>query len=47
VYDWLARTKPIRRAVLAVFLPLIVCCGGGILFAFMFGFLGALSQHAH
>ena len=35
------------RAVLAVFLPLIVCCGGGILFAFMFGFLGALSQHAH
>jgi len=35
------------RAVLAVFLPLIVCCGGGILLAFMFGFLGALSQHAH
>ena len=35
------------RAVLAVFLPLIVCCGGGVLVAFMFGFLGALSQHAH
>ena len=35
------------RAVLAVFLPLFVCCGGGILCAFMFGFLGALSQHAH
>ena len=24
------------RAVLAVFLPLIVCCGGGVLIAFMF-----------
>src|SRR5437899_12219869 len=29
------------RAVLAVFLPLIVCCGGGLLIAFMFGALGA------
>lgn len=35
------------RAVLAVFLPLIVCCGGGFLFAFMFGLFGALSQHGH
>ncbi len=35
------------RAVLAVFLPLIVCCGGGFLLAFMFGVFGALSQHAH
>jgi hypothetical protein len=33
------------RAVLAVFLPLIVCCGGGILLAIVFGGLGALSQH--
>jgi hypothetical protein len=34
------------RAVLAVFLPLIVCCGGGFLLAMMFGALGAwgLSQ---
>jgi hypothetical protein len=31
------------RAVLAVFLPLIVCCGGGLLIAFMFGALGAWS----
>src|SRR5205807_1513687 len=27
------------RAVIAVFLPLIVCCGGGLLIAFMFGAL--------
>jgi hypothetical protein len=33
------------RAVLAVFLPLIVCCGGGILLAIIFGGIGALSQH--
>ena len=35
------------RAVLAVFLPLILCCGGGIVLAMMFGLLGAwgLSQH--
>jgi hypothetical protein len=34
------------RAVLAVFLPLIVCCGGVILIAFMFGGLAAWhSQH--
>jgi len=34
------------RAVLAVFLPMIVCCGGGIFLAIMFGALGAL-HHAH
>ena len=35
------------RAVLAVLLPLIVCCGGGFILAMMFGALGAwgLSQH--
>jgi hypothetical protein len=34
------------RAVLAVFLPLIVCCGGGIFIAIMFGAFGAwTSQH--
>jgi hypothetical protein len=31
------------RAVLAVLLPLIVCCGAGILLLIMFG--AALSQH--
>jgi hypothetical protein len=35
------------RAVLAVFLPLIVCCGGGLLIAFMFGALGAWSAAHH
>jgi hypothetical protein len=35
------------RAVLAVFLPLIVCCGGGILIAMMFGALGAWSASQH
>jgi hypothetical protein len=33
------------RAVLAVFLPLIVCCGGGLLIAFMF--VGAWSASHH
>jgi hypothetical protein len=35
------------RALLAVLLPLIVCCGGGFLVAMMFGALAAwgLSQH--
>ena len=32
------------RATLAVFLPLIVCCGGGVLLLFMFGGFAAL-QH--
>jgi hypothetical protein len=35
------------RAVLAVFLPLIVCCGGGILIAMMFGAFGAWSASQH
>ena len=33
------------RAVLAVFLPLIVCCGAAILLLIMFGGIAALSQH--
>ena len=34
------------RAVLAVFLPVVLCCGGGILLAIFFGTLGAvLGQH--
>jgi len=35
------------RAVLAVFLPLLVCCGAGILLAMMFGVLGAWSASQH
>jgi hypothetical protein len=35
------------RAVLAVFLPLIVCCGGGILLMFLLGGIGALSHLGH
>jgi hypothetical protein len=35
------------RAVLAVFLPLIVCCGGGLLIAFMFGAMGAWTASQH
>ncbi len=37
----------IGRAVLAVFLPVLVCCGGGILLIGMLGGLGALSQSWH
>ena len=33
------------KAVLAVFLPLVVCCGGGLLVALMFGVLGSLAHH--
>jgi hypothetical protein len=33
------------RAVLAVFLPLVVCCGAAILLLIMFGGIAALSQH--
>ena len=33
------------RAVLAVFLPSIVCCGGGFLLAILFGGVGALSHY--
>jgi hypothetical protein len=35
------------RAVLAVFSPLIVCCGGGLLIAFMFGAMGAWTASHH
>ncbi len=35
------------RAVFAVFLPLIVCCGGIIVVAMMFGALGAWSASQH
>jgi hypothetical protein len=35
------------RAVLAVFLPLVVCCGGVLLIAFMFGAMGAWSASHH
>ena len=35
------------RAVLAIFLPLIVCCGGGFVLGIMFGLLGALTGHHH
>ena len=33
------------KAVIAVFLPIIVCCGGGFLVAIMFGVLGGLAHH--
>jgi hypothetical protein len=35
------------RAVLAVLLPLIVCCGGGLLALMMFGAIGAWSASQH
>jgi len=35
------------RAVLAVFMPLIVCCGGALILAMMFGALGAWSASQH
>lgn len=45
----LARAHEIEtgRAVLAVLLPLIVCCGGGFLILMMFGVLGAWSASQH
>jgi hypothetical protein len=33
------------RAVLAVFSPLILCCGGGLLIAFMFAGAWTASHH--
>lgn len=33
------------KAVLAVLLPLVVCCGGGFLIAITFGVLGSLAGH--
>jgi hypothetical protein len=43
----LARAHEIEtgRAVLAVLLPVIICCGGGILLAVLAGGIGVLSQH--
>jgi hypothetical protein len=35
------------RAVLAVFLPLVVCCGGGLLFGIMIGAWGAMGGAHH
>ena len=35
------------RAVLAVFLPVVVCCGGALLLGIFFGGLGILSQLKH
>ena len=35
-----AHETDVGRAVLAILLPLIVCCGGGFLFLMMFGGLG-------
>ena len=43
----LARTHEtdMGRAVMAILLPVIVCCGGGFLVALMFGVLGAMTGH--
>jgi hypothetical protein len=45
----LARAHQIEtgRAVLAVLLPLIICCGGGFLFLVLAGGLGFLSQYGN
>jgi hypothetical protein len=45
----LARSHEIEtgRAVIAVLLPLIACCGGGFLLLMMFGALGAWSASQH
>jgi hypothetical protein len=45
----LARSHEIEtgRAVMAVLLPLVVCCGGGFLILMMFGALGAWSASQH
>jgi hypothetical protein len=42
-----AHETDIGRAVLAVFLPLVLCCGGGLLIAFMIGAFGAWSASQH
>ncbi|MEY2480666.1 MAG: hypothetical protein QOI04_1593 [Verrucomicrobiota bacterium] len=42
-----AHETDIGRAVLAVLLPVIVCCGGAILLGIFFGGLGILSQLKH
>ncbi len=45
----LARAHPTTtgRAILAVILPIVICCGGGFLLAIMFGLLGALTGQHH
>ena len=40
-----AHETDVGRAVLAILLPLIVCCGGGFLLAMMFGVMGAMTGH--
>jgi hypothetical protein len=40
-----AHETDVGRAVLAILLPLIVCCGGGFLLAMMFGMMGAMTGH--
>jgi hypothetical protein len=35
------------KAVLAVFLPVVICCGAGLVFGIMFGTLGALMGNHH
>jgi hypothetical protein len=42
-----AHETDMGRAVIAVFLPLIVCCGGGLLIAMMIGAFGAWSAGHH
>jgi hypothetical protein len=42
-----AHETDIGRVILAVLLPLVVCCGGGLLIAFMIGALGAWSASQH
>jgi hypothetical protein len=42
-----AHETDMGRAVLAVFLPLVVCCGGVLLIAFMFGAWGAWNASQH
>ena len=42
-----AHETDIGRAALAVFLPVIICCGGGLLLAFMIGAFGAWSASQH
>ena len=42
-----AHETTIGKAVLAVFLPILVCCGGGLVLGIMFGTLGALFGHHH
>jgi hypothetical protein len=40
-----AHETDIGRAVLAVVLPVVICCGGAFLFAMMAGIMGAMGSH--